>query len=136
MSIKTKLARLLMTVVATMVVGACAAQSSLNLEVRAFNRYGFSAFQIENVGTGPIKILDLMVNERDDCSAKMTGTTTDPVTGAASMQFGSTVRAIQIPHTAEEMHQMWVHHYSTQRFIRHSMSATTFFGRHPVISCA
>jgi hypothetical protein len=78
-------------IVGPVIVLALISSNDLGLEVRSFG----SSLVVKNIGTGPTKITDIMINERTDCSAL----TPD------ALQY---IYYIHHPCSLEDRHKFWV----------------------------
>jgi hypothetical protein len=82
-----------------LIVVGLLSNTELDLEVRAFPG---NFLLIKNIGTQPIKVLDIMVNERLDCSVVAP---IEPIEGLF----------IKRTYDVQERHKLWVNGFNYQR---------------------
>jgi hypothetical protein len=86
-------------VTALLIVVVLFSSTDLDLEVRAFPD---NIFVIKNIGTQPIDVLDILVNERLDCSA----------IAPIELKEGFLIKQ---PYGVQERHKFWVNGFNYQR---------------------
>ena len=86
-------------VIGLLIVVGLLSGGDLGLEVRAFQD---NTFVVKNIGNQPIKVIDLVVNERQDCSA----------VAPIELKEGLLIRQT---YDVQERHKFWVNGYNYQR---------------------